>query len=229
MPRIVALVPMRHHSKRVPGKNYRMFAERPLYHHIIDTLLNCPLINEIAIDTDSSIILKDAAGSFSQVKLIKRPQHFRADTIPMNDVLLYDITQIDADYYVQTHSTNPLLQPTTITEAIEEFLQQLPKYDSLFSVTRLQTRLWGAQGRPLNHDPKILLRTQDLPPVFEENSSLYIFSREVLKAYRNRIGQHPLMFEINRIEAWDIDDESDFRIAEFLFLERSKATGETTT
>ena len=228
MPRIVALVPMRHHSERVPGKNYRMFAGHPLYHHIINTLLNCPLVNEVAIDTDSPIIVEDAARKFPQVKIIKRPQHLRADTVPMNNVLLYDVIQINADYYVQTHSTNPLLRPITITGAIKEFLKELPKYDSLFSVTRLQTRLWNAQGRALNHDPKVLLRTQDLPPVFEENSNLYIFSREVLEAYQNRIGQHPLIFEINRLEAWDVDDEWDFRIAEFLFVEQSKATGETT-
>jgi len=228
MPKIVALVPMRHHSERVPGKNYRMFAGHPLYHHIINTLLDCPLVNEVAIDTDSPIIVEDAVRKFPQVKIIKRPQHLRADTVPMNNVLLYDVTQINADYYVQTHSTNPLLLPITITGAIEKFLQELPKYDSLFSVTRLQTRLWNAQGRALNHDPKVLLRTQDLPPVFEENSNLYIFSREVLETYQNRIGQHPLMFEINRLEAWDIDDESDFCIAEFLFVEQSKATGETT-
>ena len=228
MPKIVALVPMRHHSERVPGKNYRMFAGHPLYHHIINTLLDCPLVNEVMIDTDSPIILEDAARKFPQAKLIKRPQHLRADTVPTNNVLLYDVTQINADYYVQTHSTNPLLQSITITGAIREFLQELPKYDSLFSVTRLQTRLWDAQGQALNHDPKVLLRTQDLPPVFEENSNLYIFSREVLEAYQNRIGQHPLMFEINRLEAWDVDDESDFRIAEFLFVEQSRATGETT-
>ena len=228
-PRIAALVPMRHHSERVPGKNYRMFAGHPLYHYIINALLNCPLVSEIAIDTDSPIILEDAVRNFPQVKLIKRPQHLRADTIPMNDVLLYDVAQINADYYIQTHSTNPLLRPRTITRAIEKFLEELPKYDSLFSVTRLQTRLWDAEARPLNHDPKILLRTQDLPPIFEENSNVYIFSREVLETYRNRIGRHPLMFEINRIEAWDIDEELDFRFAESLFLQRSKAMGETTT
>ena len=157
-PRIVALVPMRHHSERVPGKNYRMFAGHPLYHHIVKTLLDCPLVDEIAIDTDSPIILEDAARNFPQVKLIKRPQNLRADTIPMNDVLLYDVNQINADYYVQTHSTNPLLCPTTITRAIEEFLRSLPEHDSLFSVTRIQARLWDTQGKPVNHDPGVLLR-----------------------------------------------------------------------
>lgn len=222
IPKIVALVPMRHHSVRVPRKNYRMFAGVPLYHHIINALLNCPLVTEIMIDTDSPVILEDAKQNFPQVKLVERPQRLWADTTPMNEVLLYDVTQISAGYYIQTHSTNPLLRTRTITEAIETFLNRLPEYDSLFSVTRLQSRLWDAQNRPVNHDPNILLRTQDLPPIFEENSNLYIFSRNVLEARHNRIGERPLMFEIDKMETWDIDEELDFEIAEFLYLKYRK-------
>jgi CMP-N-acetylneuraminic acid synthetase len=134
----------------------------------------------------------------------------------MNDVLLNDVRQVPADYYLQTHSTNPFLSTATISKAIDTFLQTRPEADSLFSVTRLQTRLWDSQGRPVNHDPSVLLRTQDLPPLFEENSCLYIFSRATLEQRGNRIGEHPLMFEIDPIEAWDIDEEIDFRMAELI-------------
>lgn len=221
-PRIVALVPMRHHSERVPGKNYRPFAGRPLYHHIISSLLACSLIDEVVIDTDSPVIREDAAQHFPQVRLIERPEHLKAGTTPMNDVLLYDVTQVEADYYLQTHSTNPLLRTETITRAIRLFLDNYPMYDSLFSVTRVQTRLWDSLARAINHNPAILLRTQDLPPVYEENSCLYIFTRSTLEARHNRIGERPLMIEIDRLEAWDIDEELDFRIAEFLYHERER-------
>ena len=223
--RIVALVPMRHHSERVPGKNYRPFAGRPLYHHIIDTLLACPLLEEVVVDTDSPVITKDASLHFPQVRLLERPQHLRAGTVAMNDVLLHDVSQVEADYYLQTHSTNPLLHTATITEAIRRFLDSLPAYDSLFSVTSVQTRLWDDQGRAINHDPAILLRTQDLPPVYEENSCLYLFSRSTLETRRNRVGERPLLFEIDRLEAWDIDEELDFRVAETLYLEGEKGGG----
>ena len=213
-PRIVALVPMREHSERVPGKNYRPFADQPLYHHIISSLLACPYINSVYIDTDSSFIMEDAPRHFD-VHIIERPEHLRSDFTPMNDILLYDVTQVQADYYLQTHSTNPLLRTQTIGAAIEAFLDS-SQHDSLFSVTRLQRRLWDAEGRPVNHDPGQLLRTQDLPPIYEENSCLYIFTRSNLESRRNRIGERPLMFEIDRIEAWDIDDEQDFHIAEIL-------------
>jgi len=224
-PRIVALVPMRHHSERVPGKNYCLFGGRELYHHIIETLADCELIDEVVINTDSPRIMENASEHFPQVRLIERPQHLRDGTVPMNDVLLYDVTQVEADYYLQTHSTNPLLSTETISRAINLFLDNRPHYDSVFSVTRIQTRLWNGSARAINHNPAILLRTQDLPPVYEENSCLYIFSRSTLEKRHNRIGERPLMFEIDAEEAWDIDNETDFRIAEFLYRQRMKVKG----
>jgi len=216
-PRIVALVPMRHGSERVLGKNYRPFAGRPLYHRIIETLLGCSRISEVVIDTDSPVIRDDARDVFPRVRLIDRPEALRGGTVPMNKVLLHDVGLIAADFYLQTHSTNPLLQAATIEKAIDAFLEEQPEHDSLFGVTRMQTRLWWPDGRAVNHDPAVLLRTQDLPPVLEENSNLYIFSRESLEQRGNRIGDRPLLFEIARTEAWDIDDETDFAIAEWLY------------
>jgi CMP-N-acetylneuraminic acid synthetase len=129
---------------------------------------------------------------------------------------------VQADFYLQTHSTNPLLRTETISEAIDQFLTGYPAYDSLFSVTRLQSRLWDQLGRAINHNPNILLQTQDLPPVYEENSCIYIFTRQLLLARRNRIGERPMLYEIEAAEAWDIDDEVDFAITDFLLTHRSK-------
>jgi len=216
-PKIVALVPMRHQSARVPQKNYRLFAGKPLYHHIISTLTEVPEVETILVDTDSPLILDGLAGYFPGVKAISRPEHLCGDMVPMNDILLYDTSVIEADYYLQTHSTNPLLKAGTISKAIHTFLDNLPEFDSLFGVTRLQTRLWNAEGKPINHDPEVLLRTQDLPPIFEENSCIYIFQKETLIERHNRLGYHPLMFEISAVEAWDIDEKLDFVVAETLY------------
>ena len=91
-------------------------------------------------------------------------------------------------------------------------------YDSLFSVTKWQTRLYWDADRPINHNPHELLRTQDLPPVYEENSNIYIFSKSSFrKAGEQRIGLKAQMFEINKIEAIDIDEEADFIMAERLY------------
>jgi CMP-N-acetylneuraminic acid synthetase len=225
--KIVAIVPMRHSSERVQGKNYRSFAGKPLYHHIVGSLLACPQVTEVVIDTDSPLILKDCADNFPSVTLIERPERLRGGMVPTNEVLLNDVSQVEADLYLQTHSTNPLLSNKTIGRAIDALLSGFPAYDSLFSVTRLQTRLWDAMGRAINHNPAVLLRTQDLPPVYEENSNLYIFTRQTLETRRNRIGERPLMFEIDRLEASDIDEELDFLVAEFLHARLKEREGRT--
>ncbi len=219
---IVALVPMRHHSQRVPGKNYRPLAGKPLYQHILDTLLACKGLAGIVVDTDSPVVLEGLEKHYPQVKRLERPEHLRADTVPMNEILLYDTVQVEADLYLQTHSTNPLLRPETISAAISKMVDNYPAYDSLFGVTRLQTRLWDQLARPVNHNPAILLQTQDLPPIYEENSCMYLFTRENLRIRHNRLGERPLMFEIDRAEAWDIDEELDFLIVDLLMQHRSK-------
>lgn len=221
-PRLVALVPMRHVSERVPGKNYRPLAGRPLYEHILKTLGEVGRISQVVVDTDSPIIADGIGSAFPDVLVINRPEHLRADDLSMNKILLHDAELVEADYYVQTHSTNPLLKAGTITEAIEIFLQRYPEFDSLFSVSPMQSRLWDQAGRPINHDPGELLRTQDLTPVFEENSCLYIFERGSFLERGNRIGAHPLMFETPPQESIDIDDEFAFRLANALLQSSSK-------
>ncbi|HMV95495.1 MAG TPA: acylneuraminate cytidylyltransferase family protein [Anaerolineales bacterium] len=218
--KLAALVPMRHHSQRVPGKNYRPLAGKPLFQHIVETLLAVPEIETVMVDTDSEPVMEGVRRLFPTVKLIQRPEHLRADDMPMNEILLHDTAQVQADFYLQTHSTNPLLKPQTVSRAIQSLFTNYPKNDSLFSVTRLQTRLYFQDGRAINHNPLELIQTQDLPPVYEENSCLYIFTRENLERKRHRIGDTPLMFEIDADEAWDIDEELDFEITDFLMRKR---------
>ncbi len=218
--KIVALVPMRHHSSRVPGKNYRLLNGKPLFHHILTTLQDVPEISAILVDTDSPKILEGISEHFPEVIVLVRPEHLRADTTPTNEILIHDTSQVEADFFLQTHCTNPLLRAETISRSIRQLVAAFPEYDSLFGVTRLQTRLWDQLGRPINHNPSILLRTQDLPPVYEENSCIYIFKRDALVERRNRLGSRPMMFEIPAVEAWDIDEELDFKIADLLHQER---------
>ena len=212
---VVAFVPMRHSSERVPGKNYRDFNGQPLFHHIVSTLLEVPQIATVVIDTDSPTVVEQCAEHFPTVQCIDRPEHLLGGETPMTDVLAHDASVFPSEWYLQTHSTNPLLRAATIRQALDEFEQSLDAHDSLFSVTRLQTRLYDADGHALNHDPRVLLRTQDLPPIYEENSNIYVFSRELIADGR-RIGDQPMFFEIDPLEAVDIDEEHDFVIAELL-------------
>ncbi len=219
--KFVALVPMRHHSQRVPEKNFRITAGKPLYAFIIETLLSCPEFDSIVVDTDSHIISEGLEKNYPAVQVIPRPERLSGDTVSMNEILLYDTELVPADFYLQTHSTNPLLKPATISRAIKEMVAQYPHHDSLFSVTPYKKRLWTGDGKPINHNPEVLLQTQDLPPVYEENSCIYIFTRENLVKRKNRMGEHPLMFEMDASESYDIDDESDFWVVDAL-LNRQK-------
>lgn len=214
--KIAAFVPMRHNSVRVKGKNYRMLAGKPLFHYIIEALLKVPEIDEVVVDTDSPVVIDGLSEAFPEVKSLLRPEALRADDVPMNEILIYDTGEIPADFYFQTHSTNPLLKPETISKGIRAFLEKSYLYDCMFSVTRVQKRFWDELARPINHNAAILLRTQDLPPIFEENSCMYLFTRDILMRRRTRIGDRPMMFEIPAIEAQDIDDETEFNITDML-------------
>jgi CMP-N-acetylneuraminic acid synthetase len=217
--KITAIVPMRHSSERVPGKNYRNFAGKPLYQRVVDTLLDCPSITQVVIDTDSDTIKEQIDKDYPTVILLERPLHLRDGATPMNDVLLNTCNTIESDFYLQTHSTNPLLSVNSIEKGIETFVNNFPVYDSLFGVTRLQVRLWDQLVRAVNHNPAILLRTQDLPPIYAENSCIYLFTKSILENKHNRVGDRPYMLEIPEIEAQDIDVEINFKVAEVLFRE----------
>jgi CMP-N-acetylneuraminic acid synthetase len=212
---VVAFVPMRHSSERVPGKNYRPFNGVPLFHRIVSTLLDVERIAQVVIDTDSPIVRQQAASTFPSVLVIDRPEHLLGGHVPMTEVLRYDAEKVPSEWYLQTHTTNPLLRPQTVDAALDRMERDADAHDSLFSVTRWQTRLYAADGSPLNHDPSVLLRTQDLPPVYEENSNLYLFTSAQIAAGR-RIGDRPILFEIDPLEAVDIDVEADFVLAEAL-------------
>lgn len=220
MTRVVALVPMRHSSERVPGKNYRDLAGRPLYAHVISTLLASGVVDQVVVDTDSPTVTEGMATAFPEVLVLERPEHLRAGEVPMNDVILHDIGQVEADLYLQTHTTNPLLRPETVRAAVEAFTGSA-EHDSLFTVTPLHTRLWTETGQPMNHDPKVLLRTQDLPPVYEENSNMYLFPGDLVRSTGSRIGSRPLLYPVPAEEAWDVDEEIDWLVVEALLARRS--------
>ena len=215
---VVALMPMRHNSSRVKGKNYKSFGDgRPLFFHMAEKLLKCREIDKVVINTDSPLIKELCHKNFPEILILDRPESLSSEYCPMNDVLLHDIKKVESKFYLQTHSTNPLLSLDSITNSLKFFKEEFPTYDSLFSVSKKQTRFWDSMARPINHNQNILIRTQDLPPIYEENSCIYIFEREYLIKNRNRIGIRPYLFEIDQYESIDIDELEDFEFAERFF------------
>jgi len=220
--KIKALLPMKGTSERVPNKNMKDFNGVPLYHAIMKSLLASKYIDKVVINTDSDIIVKDAKDNFKdRVIIIDRPQNIRGGDVSMNIIIDYDLSKLNGEYFLQTHSTNPLLKTDTIDKAIETYLNKLDKYDSLFGVTKVQTRFYDKDANPINHNPEELLRTQDLEPLYEENSNFYIFSKDSFeKSNKKRIGLKPQIFEVNKLEAVDIDEPEDFKLAELIYIQR---------
>ena len=215
LPKIKALIFMKEYSERVPNKNIRDFCGKPLFHYILESLSKSKYINEIIINTDSQKIAKNAK-EFFNVTIHMRPDYLlKIDSNEANLIIEDDISKIDCEYFIQTHSTNPLLKTNSIDKSIEAFFNQ-QECDSLFSVTPYQNRLFFENGDPVNHNPNQLIKTQDLPYLYEENSCIYIFSKNSFLKNKNRVGVNPKLFSIDRFEAVDIDEMEDFVFAEFL-------------
>ena len=208
---MIAIIPMKEHSERVPRKNLRDFNGKPLFYWIIDTLTKASTITGIVVNTDSLKIGNMVKQYFLGVKILYRPDYLKGDMVTANALIGWTLTKLKGEHFLYTHSTNPLLKPTTIDRGVTFYLDNLDRYDSLFGVTRHYFRLYTEDGKPLNHNPRELKRSQDLAPLFEDNSTMYIFSRK-----KYRIGERPKLFEVPKAEAIDIDTEEDWKIAEAL-------------
>lgn len=221
--KLVALLPIKAHSARVVGKNFRNFAGRPLFQWILDTLLRIDEVEKVVINTDARNKLEQHGLVDSERVLIRdRKLELCGDLTCMNKILADDISAIESEAYLMTHTTNPLLGDTTIRVAYAAYCNALSSgYDSLFSVNRLQTRFYRENGEPINHDPENLVRTQDLEPWFEENSNLYLFNRDSFAKTKARIGKRPKMFVTPHLESADIDDTDGWHLAEIIALANS--------
>ena len=196
-PRIVALLPMKANSERVKGKNFREFCGKPLFKWILDTLLEVTEIDQVIINTDARNILAEHGLVDSHRTVIRdREPELCGDLVSMNLILADDVANTESDIYIMTHTTNPLVSATTIRKAIKVFLEERENrnVDSLFTVDKIQTRFYRKDGSAVNHDPSNLIRTQDLEPWYEENSNLYLFTKESFKQRGARIGKYPMMY-----------------------------------
>jgi len=214
--RIVALLPMKANSERVKGKNFREFNGKPLFRWTLDTLLNNTDIDQVIINTDArDILAENGLVETDRVVIRDRKPEICGDMVSMNLVIEDDVCNIDADIYLMTHTTNPLMTTETVVKALDEFQTRLEnnEADSLFTVDKVQTRFYREDCSAVNHDPDNLLRTQDLEPWFEENSNLYIFTKEAFAKTNARIGARPMMFETPKFESIDIDTPDDWDFA----------------
>jgi len=227
--KIVALLPMKANSERVKGKNFKDFNGKPLFRWTLDTLLAIKEIDKIIINTDASDILyQNGLVPTDRIIIRERKKEICGDLVSMNLIIEDDVKNVDSDIYLMTHTTNPLITSVTVSRALNSFLKKnyTGAVDSLFTVDKIQTRFYREDCSAVNHNPNNLIRTQDLEPWFEENSNLYIFTKEAFKKTNARIGKKPMMFQTPKFESIDIDtpDDWDFAIVAGGYLLRKGDT-----
>jgi CMP-N-acetylneuraminic acid synthetase len=219
--KVVALLPMKANSERVVGKNFREFNGKPLFRWILDTLLSVENIDRVIINTDARHIL--AANGLvdgPRITIRDRKPEICGDYVSMNLVLADDVANVEAETYLMTHTTNPLLSVGSVRGALAKYQQGVASgsCDSVFTVNQFNTRFYRADASAINHDPNNLIRTQDLEPWFEENSNLYVFSRDSFASTKARIGKQPAMYTMGRTESVDIDDAESWQMAEAMSM-----------
>lgn len=206
--KIVAVMPIKLQNERCPGKNTKLLGKKPLLQYELDSLKKTGLCNNINVYCSDEKIIPFLP---AKVQFIRRPEYLDLPTSNFNQIFDSFINEIDADIYVYAHATAPFITTETMKQCIEAV--QSGKYDSAFCALKLQDYLWR-DGEPLNFDASNLPRTQDLKPIYQETSGIYVFTKKVYLEYRRRIGKEPFIKEVSFKEAIDIDNPEDFLLAE---------------
>jgi len=210
--KVVAFVPIKLNSERVPMKNIRAFKNgKPLISYILDTLLHVKEIDEIFVYCSSEEIKEYLPKG---VQFLKRSEYYDLSTTPFNEVLAGFAKEVEADVYALTHATAPFISKESIEKAIDVVVND--KFDSSLTVSKLQEFVWK-NGKPFNYEIDNIPRTQDLEVMYVETCGLYVYERNLIIEDNRRIGDTPYLVEISKIEASDINEEEDFLIAEALY------------
>ncbi len=208
--KIVAIMPIKLKNERCPGKNTRILGDKPLLQYELDSLKETGLCDSINVYCSSEDVVPFLPEG---VNFIKRPEVLDLPTSNFTQIFETFMNEVDADIYVYAHATAPFITVETMKNCIEAV--KSGEHDSAFCALKLQDYLWQ-DGKPLNFDAQNIPRTQDLTPIYQETSGVYVFTKEVFEKKRRRIGDNPYVSEVSFKEAVDIDNPEDFVLAERL-------------
>lgn len=219
-------LPTRKGSERVVNKNTRTFAgiKGGILELKIQQLLDIERVSDIIISTNDEST-KNIACSFhnDRIKIIERPNELCLSSTVIEDFIDYIPTVVDAEHIFWVHATAPFANVEVLNSALDCYESEVLRknsFDSLLSVSKIQQFLWSKKvNKCINHDRSLVKwpRTQDLDPLYEINHAFYINSRENYLKFHDRIGEFPLLFELDKIHALDIDWEEDFILAEIIY------------
>ncbi|MCI5598735.1 MAG: acylneuraminate cytidylyltransferase family protein [Ruminococcus sp.] len=205
--KVVAFVPIKLNSQRLPHKNILPIAGHPLCWHLCNTLLKVNNIDEVYVycsDERVSDYIPEG------VILKKRDKKLDGDLVKGFDIYKSFISEVDADVYVLAHTTSPFIRQESIDNALKHIVSG--SNDSAFSAEKIQTFAWY-KDKPINYDLNDVPRTQDLEPIWVETSAFFMFKKEIFTDYNRRIGFNPYIQEVSGIEAIDIDEKKDYDLA----------------
>ena len=205
--KIVAFVPIKLNSQRLPHKNILPILGRPLCWHIVNNLLEIENIDEVYVYCSDDTIKQHIP---EKAIYLKRDSSLDGDLVKGFEIYQSFINEVDADIYVLAHTTSPFIKSETIKNALNEIL--FNGHDSAFSAQRIQTFSWY-KGQPINYDLNDVPRTQDIEPIFVETSAFFMFKKEIFTKHHRRIGFNPYIQEVDSVQAIDIDTKEDYEFA----------------
>ncbi|GMI43054.1 hypothetical protein TrCOL_g8094 [Triparma columacea] len=215
--RLVAVIPVRSGSTRCPGKNSRPFGTSTLLERKVRTLLSVKGIDGVVVSSDCPNMLKLAEGIGATPH--RRGNGFETETgdNSASDLFHHLASSAcpDADYIMYATCVTPFMKKETFEEMIRIFRNEPEKYDSVASVQNNKNFFW-MNDKPLNFDPKAQCKSQNLPPVLNVTYAACIIERDNMICFRNCVGERPLLYEVDELEAIDIDTSLDFVISESL-------------
>ena len=206
-------------SQRIKKKNFVTLGTKQLWKHLILELKG----QKIFVDTDSKKVISDCKKNFPWVFTYPREKKFikleektnTSPTLLMIDNFLNNFVKNSDEIIICTHVTSPFLKLKTIKKAIKK----LKKHDSVTSVTKHQEFSWMLKGKknkkffPINFNPKVVSKTQNLDPVYMSNGSFFIFRKKTFQKYNNRIGKNPYYYELKFPESIEVDNKEDLNLA----------------
>ena len=211
--KIIAMVPVRAGSTRVPNKNTRKFADTNLLDLKLKVLKKVQGITQIIVSTDCEIAAEIA--NKQKVKIQWRNNYYAGSNITNDQHWLHIAKTTPGDIVFLAQVTSPLLRVSSIQNALNFYLNS-NIHDSLNSVTAEKKFLWKDM-KPINYNINQTPKSQDLPNIVSLNFAITIIKKQVMIKRKNVIGFNPSFFELDKVESLDIDDLIDFNIAELMY------------
>jgi CMP-N,N'-diacetyllegionaminic acid synthase len=215
---VIAMVPVRAGSIRVPNKNTRPFGDTNLLQLKLSLLNQLSGITKIIVSTDCEMSAEIACKSGATIQW--RDSYYAGSEITNDQHWFHIADTTPGDIVFLAQVTSPLLRVSSMQAALNSFLN-LDKHDSINSVSSEKKFLWEGR-KPLNYNAKVTPKSQDLPDIVSLNFALTIISRQTMMERKNVVGFKPNFVKLDKVEALDIDDLIDFKIAELLYLELGK-------